>query len=418
MRRENRLPKRKEGSKVFHDLKNEFQTRKAENKTLRDSISQEKTRLREKRESAKKSFFRKIKVVDQLKSQHDAKRDEAAIERYTALKKSEVSSQRKQRAHAFAKKHTRQLILTGIAFFAICAGVITGISVANHNRTVEKYAQAIDLIAKGDYKNAKDLLTDLRYNDSESLLQYVMAENELSAQSENLEHITLVLAGVEEINDPEIRKHWEDATAQAELANKIQAAMDSIEPQSVSLDSKERIESITSDMDRLDDRFRSLLRTDTYDTSKRILAHIENETDVGMIILSIARLPQPVTLTDEVAVKEIRQHYEMLADTDKADVNNLQILLSAEETVQTLVKEREIAAQKEAEAQAKANASAKPSESSGGTVNHPKTDGTTVYVTPYGKCYHRDPDCGGKNSRSITLTDAQRQGLPPCKKCG
>ncbi len=40
-----------------------------------------------------------------------------------------------------------------------------------------------------------------------------------------------------------------------------------------------------------------------------------------------------------------------------------------------------------------------------------------VYRTPYGKRYHYDPDCGGENSRSVLLEDAQRAGLTPCGNC-
>ena len=32
-------------------------------------------------------------------------------------------------------------------------------------------------------------------------------------------------------------------------------------------------------------------------------------------------------------------------------------------------------------------------------------------------CYHYDPDCGGKNSRQITMDEANRRNLRPCKKC-
>lgn len=41
----------------------------------------------------------------------------------------------------------------------------------------------------------------------------------------------------------------------------------------------------------------------------------------------------------------------------------------------------------------------------------------SVYVTPTGKRYHLDPDCGGKNSSPSTLSAAERRGLTPCKKC-
>ena len=47
--------------------------------------------------------------------------------------------------------------------------------------------------------------------------------------------------------------------------------------------------------------------------------------------------------------------------------------------------------------------------------NYNKENG--VYRTPYGKRYHYDPDCGGKNSYKITIEEAEKDGLTPCKKC-
>ena len=83
--------------------------------------------------------------------------------------------------------------------------------------------------------------------------------------------------------------------------------------------------------------------------------------------------------------------------------------------------EQERAASEQAEKQRIASekaalqkASSKQSTSS---VNHEKTTGSIVYCTPTGKRYHRDPDCGGKNSTEIDLDKAISRGLTPCKKC-
>lgn len=43
--------------------------------------------------------------------------------------------------------------------------------------------------------------------------------------------------------------------------------------------------------------------------------------------------------------------------------------------------------------------------------------GNRVYRTPSGKKYHFDPDCGGKNSYEVTMTEALGAGLTPCAKC-
>lgn len=48
-------------------------------------------------------------------------------------------------------------------------------------------------------------------------------------------------------------------------------------------------------------------------------------------------------------------------------------------------------------------------------VTTSKPAGRTVYVTPSGKRYHFDPDCGGKNSRATSIDNVG--GRTPCQKC-
>ena len=55
--------------------------------------------------------------------------------------------------------------------------------------------------------------------------------------------------------------------------------------------------------------------------------------------------------------------------------------------------------------------------SSSSSSNSNNTHGKVIYRTPYGKKYHFDPDCGGKNSYQITLDAAKSSGLTPCQKC-
>ncbi len=45
-----------------------------------------------------------------------------------------------------------------------------------------------------------------------------------------------------------------------------------------------------------------------------------------------------------------------------------------------------------------------------------KTSGKTVYITPYGKKYHFDPDCAGENGFSISLEEAKKLN-EACEKC-
>ena len=69
------------------------------------------------------------------------------------------------------------------------------------------------------------------------------------------------------------------------------------------------------------------------------------------------------------------------------------------------------------EAKKTTSASSSGNKSSSSSKNNNNSHGRQVYRTPYGKRYHFDPDCGGKNSYQITMGAAISAGLTPCKKC-
>ncbi len=52
-----------------------------------------------------------------------------------------------------------------------------------------------------------------------------------------------------------------------------------------------------------------------------------------------------------------------------------------------------------------------------GDSDNDDSNGKTVYRTPSGKRYHLDPQCGGKNSYTVTIEKAEGAGLTPCKTC-
>ncbi len=49
--------------------------------------------------------------------------------------------------------------------------------------------------------------------------------------------------------------------------------------------------------------------------------------------------------------------------------------------------------------------------------NNEEDNSRIVYVTPSGKRYHFDKDCGGENANSTTLNKALQMALTPCNKC-
>ncbi|MBQ3562919.1 MAG: hypothetical protein IJA13_05170 [Clostridia bacterium] len=51
------------------------------------------------------------------------------------------------------------------------------------------------------------------------------------------------------------------------------------------------------------------------------------------------------------------------------------------------------------------------------SVESNKNNSNVVYRTPKGERYHYSATCGGENSYKVSLKDALKSGLTPCKKC-
>ena len=87
---------------------------------------------------------------------------------------------------------------------------------------------------------------------------------------------------------------------------------------------------------------------------------------------------------------------------EKAEQERIAAEQAEQERIAAEKAEQERIAAEEAARQEEATAAQQPS-------------GQTVYVTPSGKRYHFDPDCGGKNSRPIDISEVGSR--TPCQKC-
>ena len=428
---------------MFNHLKDELKTRKIENKNLQNAIEQEKIRLQQERDTAKKSILRKIKVIDNMKRKQEDKQNAKKLSDFAAQKKTELSAARAKRTREFTKAHARQflLIIVGIITLSL---VISGIIlIVNHAKTEKNYKEAVTLIIDKNYAAAEKLLEGISYSNSDDLLCYARIEKSIDEQSRTIKNIYSSVQSIGTISNIQIQERFAQTTSGVRFAYEVQSLIDAIELKTLPSNLRVKVETIDNSIGQVGARYSPLLETDTYELAKRVLYHIENNTDTGAVILAVSQLPGTISLADEATIKEVRQKYDSLSDADKNDVCNIQILLSAESALQTLVEEKTAAeraaaeqaakeaaereaaekvANEAAEKEAQNNASSsgtQPSQSQeGNKPNHPKeSDGVTVYTTPSGKCYHLDPDCGGKNSRPTTLTKAQSSGYRPCEKC-
>lgn len=428
---------------MFNHLKDELKTRKIENKNLQNAIEQEKIRLQQERDTAKKSILRKIKVIDNMKRKQEEKQNAKTLSDFAAQKKTELSAARAKRTREFTKAHARQFLLIIVSIITLSLVISGIIRIVNHAKTVKNYREAVTLIIDKNYAAAEKLLEGISYSDSDDLLCYARIEKSIDEQSRTIKNIYSSVQSIGTISNIQIQERFAQTTSGVRFAYEVQSLIDAIELKTLPSDLRVKVETIDNSIGQVGARYSPLLETDTYELAKRVLYHIENNTDTGAVILAVSQLPGTISLADEATIKEVRQKYDSLSDADKNDVCNIQILLSAESALQTLVEEKTAAeraaaeqaakeaaereaaekvANEAAEKEAQNNASSsgtQPSQSQeGNKPNHPKeSDGVTVYTTPSGKCYHLDPDCGGKNSRPTTLTKAQSSGYRPCEKC-
>lgn len=420
---------------MFNHLKDELKTRKVENKNLQTAIEQEKIRLQQERDAAKKGILRKIKAIDNMKRKQEDKQDAKTLFDFAAQKKTELSAARAQRKREFSKAHSRQFLLIIAGIIALSLLISGIVRIVNHAITVRNYKEAVMLIIDKKYAAAEKLLEGISYSDSIDLLCYVRIEKGIDEQNRTINSIYSSVQSIGTLSNAQIQERFAQTATEVRFAHEVQSLIATIDLENLPPDLRAKVESIDGSIGQVGERYSPLLETDTYELAKRVLYHIENNTDTGAIILAISQLPETVSLADEAAVREVRQKYDSLSDSDKNDVCNIQILLSAESTIQTLTEEKKAAeekaaaeqaakeaAEREAAEKSAKEAAEKEAQNNAGSSdtqpNHPKeTDGVTVYTTPSGECYHLDPDCGGKNSSATTLTQAQNRGYRPCKKC-
>ena len=169
---------------------------------------------------------------------------------------------------------------------------------------------------------------------------------------------------------------------------------------------------------------------------------IQIVTPIILFFITFALIPNSDTVTTTNAtniisnetVKNINTNTNVNKITNESNDSNTNTIqtenkieedkeIKKENTTQTIVsnentkKDNEKTSTVEKETEKNTNKPATTNKTETTTTQTTKDNSRTVYRTPSGKRYHYDPDCGGKNSYSITLNSAISSGLTPCKKC-
>lgn len=152
-------------------------------------------------------------------------------------------------------------------------------------------------------------------------------------------------------------------------------------------------------------------------SSNKDIASVEvKSVEDGKIVCVVTPLAAGETTisckTDSVSAPDVN-----LTITDPAAEKAEQERIAAEKAEQERIAaekaEQERIAAEKAEQERIAAEEAARQEEAAAAAQQPSVQ--TVYVTPSGKRYHFDPDCGGKNSRPIDISEVGSR--TPCQKC-
>lgn len=171
----------------------------------------------------------------------------------------------------------------------------------------------------------------------------------------------------------------------------------------------ENLEYLTSD-----EKIALLEKSDVTDDKSKITLHIKplSEGVCEIFVKSNSVESNKVTLkvVDNERIQAEKKAQEEAEEKAKQE---------AEEQAQ-----REAAEKAKQEAQRQAQQKTQSKNSSNSNKNSTKksnannSHGRIIYYAPkYGKKYHYDPDCAGKNATQTTLDKVLHLGLGPCKKC-
>ena len=176
----------------------------------------------------------------------------------------------------------------------------------------------------------------------------------------------------------------------------------------------ENLEYLTSD-----EKIALLEKSDVTDDKSKITLHIKPLSEGVCEVFAKSNSVESNKITLKVVDNE-RIQAEKKAQEEAEEKAKQE----AEEQAQREAAEKEAAekakqeAQRQAQQKTQSKNSSNSNKSSTKKSNSNNSHGRVIYYAPkYGKKYHYDPDCAGKNAVQTTLNKVLHLGLGPCKKC-
>ena len=423
---------------MFEDIRNEIKKRKKEEAASKEFIQAEIERLAEEREKSKRGIFRKIKVVDSIKSKSEQKKDNARIEKLKKEEEERLTKEKAERQREIIKKNSVKIFAGIIILACIPLGITRINGYINEQRIQKEYDNALSQIKAEEYSEASDTLLDIKVNDSESLIKYAEIMQNISSYEKAPKELLEQLENIGTINDGEIKERIQHIKGEMNGIIDLQDRIDSIDVTTIGIEDAEEVSGIIEEIKGIDPEFAGFINTDKSNSASITIDHLKNDTSQGRVIKAIRNLGE-VTLETKSEIDEVRALYDALTDTEKEEVVNYSVLVAAESKYTSLKIEKELQEKKEqeereakeraereaeeraqkeaeeAEKKAKEEAEAQAKQEAEDAARYEAWLDEIVYITESGDKYHLASCRWG--SIELSRREAISRGYGPCGEC-
>lgn len=390
---------------ILQFIKEECDIRKEELQNLSRAVESEKERLAEARLNQKKSFVRKVAFIDKQVSNYEKGADEKALETFKETLMEEINKDRALRKQELIKSNLAWII--GICALILVAVIAISTVVLNiHNKhEVEEYDKAIKYYISGEYDSAIEVLDSISYDDSSEISKFVVLKIDLRKYIGDTATLQTCLSEIGEIHQERVKSDYSVFVRNVDSIIEIQTEIDDLDEIECIHDGS-AVNSITDELKTIDDDYKCLLNTGTYDKAKYIVDSIEQNTELGKTLLAIDALGV-ITIKSKEEIDVARNLYDSLSKSDKAYVLNYDMLEDAEREYES-IQEEEAERIKEAETETEVRRSMPAGNTS-----------ATYYWVQSGEVYHTDSTCRYlRRSNNVMSGSNPPAGRRPCSVCG
>lgn len=256
---------------MFGSDKKRQEKLEAAERRVADAVRRERERVeaeRAERAERLQGSLHRIGYLDEKLNERDYRKGEKRVER----------AEKRERKNIRKEKNRKYWWLL-LVLIALIAGGVAGYLVNGHLNHKANYEIANDLIVAKDYEAAEMLLDDMKYKDSRKLDTYLQLRTGIESYKGKLDEYLSALEELESFENKDITEQYKEYIEKVRPACEIQAKINALKIEELSLSDKDMIEELRVSVDELSDKYQELLNTKKLKEARIKMATLEEATD-------------------------------------------------------------------------------------------------------------------------------------------